>query len=952
MRKVLCAIAVSVLFGSYANAQVQDPKDKFIQAEYYFLNEDYEKALPLYLESYRRDTTNFNVAYRIGVCYENIPLKIFQAIPYLEKSIKSTTNKYREGSYRERKASVDAFYHLGYIYQIVRRFDEAIKAFEKFKSLADVREVYAIDEADRRIESCKRGREMIKNPRWAEIENIGNIVNSHYSDINPCVSSRDTTMVFTRITNRVMDANEAFVNRYRILECKREGKIWGKPRDITPDLKADGSYLSVSLSPDGNTLILYKDEYETGGLTELEHGTLFISKRVNDKWTALKKMNGPINTIHEEGAGWISNDGNTFIFSSNRPGSIGGMDLWKTIKTDNTWSEAINMGPEINTVYDEDFPYLINDTLLYFCSDGHDNIGGTDVYYSKLIKNQVWSSPINMSYPINSPADDKMFVPTKDGKVGYYAVERHEGYISFGKSDIYRVLLDPKADNDLLEIDTALTPLSYSPESSLPVSTMPVPMVGVLKLGDNSVLTPAIHITVMHPKDSTVLYKTSPNYETGEFKLELPPGEYTVQVEGDHYDRTTQNLYIAPDGKTNVRFDVKLEHKQVASGEYFKIKAIFFDFGGYSIPRDAQVELERMLALMNSNPSLYIEVVGFSDSKGSEDYNKKLSIKRSKAVIDYLSSKGIDPSRFVSKGMGEEEQIAINENPDGTDNPEGRRLNRRVEMRILKSDNQKIITEDITVPDHLKYKGSIRFSIVLASEDKQLDENYFEPFYAKGLTKVMMLRDGNKYVYYTGDFKEKADAVSTLNNYIEMGLEKAEISDYFKLNRMSDISVTRSNSKFSGIFVVQIRSQFKPCDIATTFPSIKDNVKMHFSSDGYYRYYFGEYKNINEARAACDKIRDLGYTDAFVIDLNRYQSATTKAVAPTLYTIQIFAANNSVGTSKFSNLGNVEERKGADGLYRYTVGKYNTWNQAQTAIEEIKQKGYDGAFISNMKKYE
>jgi len=939
---VICILLVSFVRVSVA----QDAKQSFVDAEYYFMNEDYERALPLYLKVNKADSLNYNVVYRIGQCYHNMPLKIFKAIPYLVKASNHTSAKYKEGSYKEKNSSIEAVYELGYVYQIVQQFDDAIAAFERYKGLVDVNNVYEIDMTERRIESCKRAKEMVHHPRQVEIENIGNKVNTKYSEFNPCVSANDSVMYFTRITNRVKDPNsdDAFYDNYQIMYSLKTANGWDTPKDLSVALKSDGRYSTVSVSPDGKILLLYRDDYEAGDVKSMEFGSLYMSYCSYGKWSPIKKFDSPINSISEETSGCISNDGKTLYFSSDRKGTTGSLDIWKSQKNGEVWSEPENLGTVINTPYDEEFPHLVNDSLLFFCSDGHDNIGGKDIFYSKLTANG-WSTPVNLSYPINSPADDESFVPIKGGKEAYYAVERHEGYLTFGKKDIYHIVLDPSQQEDVAGAKPGAAQQAETVAPAASAVESDVPVVGVLKLDDNGILTPKITVAVLDSKDKRVLVQTQPDYETGNFTLSLKPGDYVVEVTSDQYDKTTQNIFVPAEGNTSLRFDFRLVPHQVASGEYIKIKALFFDNNKSELARESLIELERVLSLMKANPSLYIEVVGHSDAKGNSKVNQQLSVKRAQAVVDYLVSKGIDQTRFVSKGMGDQEQIAINKNDDGSDNAEGRKLNRRVEMKVLRSDNKLIITENITVPDNLKYKDRVRYSVLVARVDKTFDEKYFDTCYTRGMPKVQMLQDGNQYSYYTGNFQDKADAMSLLNKIQEMGFEKAEIIDNFSLKKPAAPA-----AKPTGIYIVQLRAQFKPCDINSSFPGLAD-VKQHFGSDGYYRYYFGEFKSVQDAKTACEKAKNAGYHDAFVVDFGRYKAFDAKTSTATEYTVQIHASYKRVDPNTFKNVKGVEEKFSKDGLYRYVVGRFSTWSKAQTILEEVKKQGYPAAFISSLNRY-
>jgi hypothetical protein len=166
---------------------------------------------------------------------------------------------------------------------------------------------------------------------------------------------------------------------------------------------------------------------------------IWMSRYTAGRWEPARKLKKEINTKYWEAHGFITEDGSTMIFSSDRPGGFGGLDLYLSkLGTDGEWGKPVNMGPEINTPFNDDRPFLIkNGTILFFASQGHQNMGGYDIFRSDLQYNGLWSKPVNIGYPLNSPDDNLFFFPADGGKSGYMSLAgRDDGA---GKADIYRI---------------------------------------------------------------------------------------------------------------------------------------------------------------------------------------------------------------------------------------------------------------------------------------------------------------------------------------------------------------------------------------------------------------------------------------------------------------------------------------------------------------------------------
>ena len=423
MRKRIfaCFISSAILCYSLpAQDDIVQLQEHFLEAEYFFLNEDYQDALPCYLQLYEKIPDNGNIAYRIGACYLNITGRKNLAIDYLEKASKNLSAKIKEGSITEYSAPYDALYELGKAYLINYQFDNAKEAFMRYSEtlLPDDRE--NIDFINQQIKSCDIAKDYISKPVSFTEENLGPLFNDDKSNFNPVISADGKTFAFM-VALKFYDA---------IMLSKLVGNKWSPPVNITPELQTEGDIYISCLSSDGKILYLSKDDnYNSDIFTSTYDGTT---------WGQTVKLNKNINTRYWESHGFVTEDGEQLIFASDRPGGFGGLDLYLSKKVNGDWGPPVNLGPEINTQFNEDRPFLINNgKILFFSSQGHSTIGGYDLFRSELQSNGLWNKPSNLGYPINTPDDNIFFMPVENGNAGYYSINKDPA--REGKEDIYKV---------------------------------------------------------------------------------------------------------------------------------------------------------------------------------------------------------------------------------------------------------------------------------------------------------------------------------------------------------------------------------------------------------------------------------------------------------------------------------------------------------------------------------
>ena len=415
---VLFILSMGLTSRSQDNIRLQEA---FYEAEYFLMRGDYSDALPYYEGIYAAMPDNASIAFRIGLCYLNIDGSKNLAIEYLEKASQDITAKYREGSLRQKEAPYEAIFFLGDAYRINYMFEKAKEAYERYRSTLLPTDIENMMFVDQQIVSCNNAPALMAIPVKFTVEHLGNMINDSNNNFLPVVSS-DSKAIAYMSSMKFYDA---------IMFSRLVKNEWTPPVNITPELESDGDHY-VSCIADGNSvLILSKDDNV--------NSDIWMSKYNGTRWEPARKLKKEINTKYWEAHGFITEDGSTLIFASDRPGGFGGLDLYTSrLGNDGEWGKPVNMGPEINTPFNEDRPFLIKDgKILYFASQGHYNMGGYDIFRSEIQYNGLWSKPENLGYPLNNPDDNTFFCPTEDGKGGYISLSgRDDGA---GKADIYKI---------------------------------------------------------------------------------------------------------------------------------------------------------------------------------------------------------------------------------------------------------------------------------------------------------------------------------------------------------------------------------------------------------------------------------------------------------------------------------------------------------------------------------
>jgi outer membrane protein OmpA-like peptidoglycan-associated protein len=613
-------------------------------ADRYYEDGFYTEAVNTYLEAEKQAPDDLELATRIGQAYLRSKYKD-RALPYLLKVFEQS-EEYQPA----------LLFNLALAYQYNHKFMEALIYFEQYREQA--KNTFL---ADQHIMQCAIGIEYVNNPKDVEITNL-KAINSDNQDYAPLVTADGRSLIFTSRREGSTGGEMAYDNNYYedIYIATKEGEKWVAPKKISGEVNTNYHECGAAISPDGTRLFIYMDEGE---------GDFYVSELVNGQWAKPQPL-GSVNSPHRELSVSMTADGNRIYFSSDRPDGYGGFDIYVSTKDRfGRWGRPINLGPKINTTGDEDAPFIHPDgETLYFSSTGHLGMGGYDIFKSKF-RNEKWTTPINLAFPINTAQDDNYFVIAENNRYGYYATAREDG---LGGNDIYEIRMDQR---DYAEDDVPyyMTLLARSEEKE--EETRLVGSITDLETGKPL----EAEIILSNNEKNIVVTRVYSDPLSGQFGVVIPEGtNLGLTVEADGYLFYSQNFKSDEfEPKVDNQVDIQLQESRV--GTIGILKNIFFDTNKASIRKESLVELNQIYNLLKAQPNISIRINGHTDNVGEAAYNQQLSERRARAVADYLLNYGLAPDRITAKGFGESKPIASNEFEEG-----GRALNRRTEIEIIK----------------------------------------------------------------------------------------------------------------------------------------------------------------------------------------------------------------------------------------------------------------------------
>jgi len=566
-----------------------------------------------------------------------------------------------------------AFIQLGDVYRLKHQFDKASKNYLKaiFIGLPEARVYYSLAQselstgdysnskkhfllfkenykgkdqaillkADKLIKDCDFSILAIQKPEQYLPVNLGEAINTKEREYFPALTADGSSLIFSRTAG----GNEDFYISHQI------DKKWNAAVPLSNKINTPLNEGAQSISPDGMYLFFTGCNREDG----MGSCDLYVSHKNGKDWDSPFNLGQVVNSSSWDSQPAITPDGNTLYFVSNRPGGLGGYDIWKTIlNNEGEWSKPENLGPEINTSYDENTPFVHPDgKTLYFSSDGWPGLGNMDIFYSRAQENGKWGKPINIGYPINTFNEETGLMVTPDGTKGMFSSILKDG---FGDMDIYSF--------------------------NLPDAAKPLPITYVKGIVRDAITKDFLEakVQVVNLKSKEVKFNDYTSAQTGEFLAVMPLGSaYAFNAIADGYLFYSDNFELN-NKASDKPYVLEIYLEKLKPGANVILKNIFFDTNKFELLPASVTELNSLLQLLQMNKTIAIEIQGHTDNAGNSNDNQKLSIQRAKAVYDELINNNIDAARLSFKGFGSAKPIATN------DTATGKQKNRRTSFIITK----------------------------------------------------------------------------------------------------------------------------------------------------------------------------------------------------------------------------------------------------------------------------
>ena len=620
----------------------------------------YRYAISYYISAEKFNPDNAMLNYKIGKCMIYSSMK-GQASIYLGKAIKLNPI-----------VANDAHYYMGRALHLSQHWDSAKGEYNTYLQSLTPEQTEAIADVRRTITECDNGKALSQSPVRVFIDNLGMSVNTKYPEYRPLISADESELVYTSrmpaTSKAKVDEKDGETYEDVFVSYNKNG-VWSTSVSLGAPVDTKSHDATVGLSADGQTLYIYRTN---------QGGDIYQTHFANNVWSQPVRMNEKINSVGKESAITVSADGKVFYFVSDRAGGYGMGDIYKIISDGNGgWSEPQNLGPTINTQYDETGVFLSPDgNTLYFSSTGHNTMGGYDIFKTTLVNGQ-WSAPENLGFPINTPDDDVFFVMPSNKKHGYYSSAQMGGN---GDMDIFMItFLGPEKPVAISNSPGLLAGTANIPDvmmsSAVTVATGNKALLRGIVVDSETHKPLLATIELTDNKKNKVIADFSTD-STGKYVVSLSSGiNYGIAVKADNYLFYSANIDLT-DSSHYREIEKNIALQPLNVGSHIALRNIFFDFNKSTLRKESNPELQRVIDLLKKYPKMTIELSGYTDNKGTQAYNLKLSAARAKSVVTYLKTHGIDAKRLTSKGYGSDNPVATNATDDG------RQQNRRTEFKI------------------------------------------------------------------------------------------------------------------------------------------------------------------------------------------------------------------------------------------------------------------------------
>jgi outer membrane protein OmpA-like peptidoglycan-associated protein/tetratricopeptide (TPR) repeat protein len=698
-----------------------------------FIKSHLQKAQELYFKALAFDSTNAYANFQIGAIYYLSDSSRIKALPYFIKTIKYAARE-------EDDTIIDAYYYIGNCYALMKNYPAAIKAFNKYVSHIDPKskvDETLIQEVQHSIEICTDAPALINRASDSAgyildgklhpvfVKNAGGSINSPYPEYAQVLMNHDSTIIFTSRRPASQKGKKDFMtDEYYedIFISHKDSGHWSTPSVFSNQLHFKGgkdNLASVTITSDGNTLFVYNK------------GRIWQLHPEKGDWSEPQKIDKSMKHIPSYVPSvFISSDGKKLFLVSDEFGGYGGKDIFESDKgSDGKWSELANLGPEINSSFDEDSPFLMPDNkTLFFSSKGHVGLGGYDIFKS-VYENGKWSKPVNLGAPINSSGDDIYFNYNPAIQEGYFSSSRITG--GYGSMDIYtfsftcenveNTVLNGAITSNGKNVSGAILNITDAATGKTSSTQSDVNGRYTASLKPDKTYRLEIRVPDFLPYNTTI---TTPPQCNAYNLYQLINASF---VTDDKYVHTGQHLTvknafyrnIKPDGYINSNSDSTLSafiksytdtstvwEKDTASSISFsevqrdsmnpkkvvptnidtvhivtapsipKMPVVYFEFNKSVIGKEYYSKLDSLALFIKFNKHYDIHIEGNTDTVGTVAYNERLSLARATAVSKYLISKGVNKNKLHIEGNGKHHLAVVGDGSSA--------LNRRDDIIIVK----------------------------------------------------------------------------------------------------------------------------------------------------------------------------------------------------------------------------------------------------------------------------
>jgi outer membrane protein OmpA-like peptidoglycan-associated protein len=597
------------------------------KADTLFETYQYVRAIQEYLKLSDSKNANQYVFTQLADCYYNV----FNATEASKWYAKAVTPK----------ASAETYYKYAQTLKTLGNYEAANKQMDAFSALMPNDARAMEHKANPNYLPSLTSKSKLFNTDLTSIKNDGQ------SDFGSFLTN-DNVLYFTSNRNKTAKTdkwiNQPYLDIYK--STRSTDGYLSEPTAVSElnTIFHDGP---VTISSDGNTMFFARDSHSEGqfqkdksGKVKIGQQGLYKATKIDEKWTNIVPL--PFNSVaYSVSNPSISKDGKTLYFASNMPGGFGESDIWKVAVEESGYGKPENLGSKINSSERENFPFITDDNVLYFSTSGKQGFGGLDVYKTDLNKSE---EPQNVGKPVNSEKDDFSFSFNSKANVGYFSSNRNGTDAIFSASPVC---------------------LAES-----------IVMVTNKKTG--AILSNAT-ISILDAKGNSITNKQTDANGKASFDIDCNT-DYSLLVKASSFDAATFQIKKIASGKTTVNAQLDPSEVVITETEVI-LKNIYFDFDKSNITAQGATELDKLVMVMTENPKMIIYVKSHTDSKGTIEYNSKLSEQRAQSTVQYVISKGISGTRISGKGFGSSEP-KIDCKADCTE--EQHAENRRSEFLIVK----------------------------------------------------------------------------------------------------------------------------------------------------------------------------------------------------------------------------------------------------------------------------